>query len=338
MDARLPDLPLDIILLTYGTITDQGFLDGYVNEAKRARIATDQQALFTAVHEKIQNETQGCIRIFTIKIGNEFSRGLAQGIAKARQGFSIPLKDGARFEKSATRILGPALTPHYERGILEVNYRLDDDDFELIEVTESMESLLSSNADIITTSLLDPSFDHEGNVLPAKGCFPQEIQAPHEIPSLFAGTQTTVYILLRPETIQKIPASVLLRSPFPNGSPAFEIPVEVLAEGGTTIRQLATRKVAQDLEASRGWVFDTNKITDVHKLVEKEAVQLGETFQVINKWCSFVALSSSDGKHIFTRKISCSQIPRPSFQTGHMFDEARAFHIQRLKDLHDRLM
>ncbi|KAH7420060.1 hypothetical protein BKA64DRAFT_32173 [Cadophora sp. MPI-SDFR-AT-0126] len=72
-----------------------------------------------------------------------------------------------------------------------------------------------------------------------------------------------------------------------------------------TIHQLAARKAAQDLEESRGWVFeDANKIADVQNLAEKEAVRLGETFQVVNKWCSFGAVSLKDGKEIFIRNTT----------------------------------
>ena len=86
----------------------------------------------------------------------------------------------------------------------------------------------------------------------------------------------------------------------------MEVPERmVLTERGTTIHQLAARKAAQDLEESRRWVFDdANKIADVQNLAEREAARLGETFQVVNKWCSFVAVSSNDGKEIFIRNTT----------------------------------
>ena len=59
-----------------------------------------------------------------------------------------------------------------------------------------------------------------------------------------------------PETIQRDPTSVILRATSSHGPLALEIPIEAVSERGTTIHQLAARKASQDLEESRGWVFD----------------------------------------------------------------------------------
>ena len=133
---------------------------------------------------------------------------------------------------------------------------------------------------------------------------PKLLQSPHKIPSLVPFSRTTVYLLLGPETIQRNPTSVVLRATCPHGPLAIEIPVEVLSERDQTIHQLAARKASQDLEESRGWVYDgelSDKVLIKDKypgkfdaIIEKEAVRLGETFQVANKWCSFVAVSSND--------------------------------------------
>lgn len=300
IERRVTDLPLDVILFTDGNITDQGSSLGYVNEeVEKARNITDQEALFTSVREKVEKTKQGGIRVFSIGIGNKFSRALVEGIARAGRGLCIAVQDGERLEKSATRMLRGALSPHYEDSILEVNYGQDDDDFELVEVTESMEKFSSSETEEITTSPSGPSSDLKDKSLREIHHFPQIIQAPHEIPSLLAAAKPTVYILMGPKTIQRNPTSVILRSPF---APALEILLEMLTEQRTTIHHLAARKAVQDMEESRGWVFDNvNKIADVQNLAEREAVRLGETFQVVNKWCSFVTVSSTDGKEIFTR-------------------------------------
>ncbi|KAF4620162.1 hypothetical protein G7Y89_g14659 [Cudoniella acicularis] len=60
----------------------------------------------------------------------------------------------------------------------------------------------------------------------------------------------------------------------------------------------------KDLEEGRGWIFDAKDqngtlIKDVYPssfndLVEREAVRLGEKFQIASKWCSFVAVVSND--------------------------------------------
>ncbi|CZR68404.1 related to Vault poly[ADP-ribose] polymerase [Phialocephala subalpina] len=307
IERRLTDLPLDIILFTDGNITDQGSLFTYVNEqVEKAENIADQESLFTSINERVEKTTQGGIRVFSLGIGNKVSHALIEGLARAGKGLCLAIQDGERLEKRVTRMLRGALSPHYGDSILEVKYGQDDDDFELVDkVTDGIEKLSSSETEEATTSLSDPSSDPKDTSLREVHHFPQIIQAPHKIPSLFAAAKTTVYLLMGPKTIQRNPTSVILRSPFPHGPPALEIPIEVLTERGTTIHQLAARKAAQDLEDSRGWVFDdANKIADVQNLAEREAVRLGETFQVVNKWCSFVAVSSNDGKEIFIRNTT----------------------------------
>jgi hypothetical protein len=133
--------------------------------------------------------------------------------------------------------------------------------------------------------------------------YPRLLQAPHKIPSLVPFSRTTVYILMGPETIQRNPTSVILRATSSHGPLALEIPIEAISERGTTIHQLAARKASQDLEESRGWVFDGEVADGVlikdqypskfEALIQKEAVRIGETFQVANKWCSFVAVAAN---------------------------------------------
>ena len=125
---------------------------------------------------------------------------------------------------------------------------------------------------------------------------PQLFQAPHIIPSLFAFSRTTVYLLMSPGTSQKTPRSVILRGTTTDGTElAIEIPVEVLSSPAKTIHQLAAKKAVQDLEEGRGWPFYAedkdvlikNKFpSSFEDLVKKEAVRLGEKFQV----CDLLAL------------------------------------------------
>ncbi|KAE8450875.1 hypothetical protein EG329_005315 [Mollisiaceae sp. DMI_Dod_QoI] len=290
IDRRLTDLPLDVILFTDGNITDQGSLDEYVNYIdKAAKNIASQKALFTSIREKVENSRQGSIRVFSVGISNhKFSRELVEGIAKAGQGLSISVPEGQRLEKSATRILREALRPHYEDGTLEVNYGQDDDDFELIEATEIFEEISFSETEEMTTSSSSPRSVFKDKSLLDTHLFPQLIQAPYKIPSLFSAAKPTVYILMSPETIHKNPTSITLLSP---SAPTLEIPIQILPELGTTIHQLAAPKAALDISASHGWVFNSiNQLTSAQnpELAKREAIRLGETFQTINKYCLLI--------------------------------------------------
>jgi hypothetical protein len=298
IERRHFDLPLDIILFTDGNITDQGSLFTYINkQVENARNTANQESLLTSVNEQVEETTQGSIRVFTLGIGSKVSHALIEGLARAGKGLCMAIQDGGRLEKCVTRMLRAALSPHYVDSILEVRYGHDDDDFEMVDrVMDGMETLSFSENEEPATSSSDPMDRSLREVYH----FPQIIQAPHKIPSLFAATTTTLYLLMGPKTIQKNPTSVILRSPSLHGPPTLEIPIEVLAERGSTIHQLAARKAAQELEESRGWMFDgANRFVEADHLAEREAVRLGETFQVVNKWCSFIAVSSDDGNDMF---------------------------------------
>lgn len=109
---------------------------------------------------------------------------------------------------------------------------------------------------------------------------------------------------MSPETIQRNPTSVVLRATSAHGPLEVEIPIETLAQPAKTIHQLATKKAVQDLEEGRGWIFNAKDQAGVlvkdrfpscfEDLVKREAVRLGEKFQVAGKWCSFVAVTAND--------------------------------------------
>lgn len=295
-------MPLEIILLTDGDIQAQNQLFGYVN---------DQVTI-----------SGGKVRVFPLGIGNGVSHSLIEGLARAGNGFAQAVQSGERLDSSVVRMLRGALSPHITDYTLEVKYEQEDDDFEVIEkVTDGMKVLLGDvkNGDDEsmetkpkpTISLFNPGVDPEMEDVdmdttekPSSIPSPKLLQAPHKIPSLFAFARTTVYLLMSPETIQRNPTSVILRGRSSHGPLALEIPIEVIAEPGQTIHQLAAKKTIQDLEEGRGWIYYAEDQVGVlvknrypavfNELVKQEAVRLGEKFQVAGKWCSFVAVSAND--------------------------------------------
>jgi hypothetical protein len=295
---RFTDLPLEIILLTDGDIWQQ-------------------EALFQYVNQQVE-QTNGNIRIFPLGIGNGVSHSLIEGLARAGNGFAQAVQDGERLDNCVVRMLRGALSPHIKDYTLEVKYEKENDDFELIDkVTEGMKVLLSEDEktkeEKPTISLFDANVNPEKEDL--KGLqhsafwlpdipFPKLHQAPHKIPTLFAFSRTSVYLLMSPETIQRNPTAVILRATSTHGPLALEIPIENLATPSETIHQLAAKKAVQDLEEGRGWIYDAKDQNGMlvkeryasrfDDLVQKEAVRLGEKFQIAGKWCSFVAVAAND--------------------------------------------
>ncbi|KAH6662335.1 von Willebrand domain-containing protein [Halenospora varia] len=301
IDRRFTDLALEVMLLTDGDIWQQ-------------------QELFSYIDEQVES-SKGKIRVFPLGIGSGVSHSLIEGLARHGNGFAQAVQSGERLDNSVVRMLRGALSPHITDYTFEVKYEQGDDDFEVIDkVTEGMKVLLTdgSGAEKVATpkptiSLFDSSTDPEKDNIKGgedptahlpKIPIPKVLQAPHKIPSLFAFSRTSVYLLLSPETFQKNPTAVIFRASSDHGPLALEIPIEVLPSHGETIHQLAAKKAVQGLEEGGGWIFDAEdqngKLvkdrypSNFEDLVKKEAVRLGEKFQVAGKWCSFVAVSAND--------------------------------------------
>ena len=310
VERRFTDLPLEIILLTDGDIWQQ-------------------EELFTYVNQQVA-KTKGNIRVFPLGIGNGVSHALIEGLARAGNGFAQSVQQGERLDNCVVRMLRGALSPHITDYTLEVKYN-QDDDFELIEkVSEGMKVLLFHTNGATkptepnplkqaTISLFDPAVNPEKDDIKAVQDLnlptiphPKLLQAPHKIPSLFPFSRTVVYLLMSPETIQRNPTSVVLHATSAHGPLALEIPVEVLSTPAETVHQLAAKKAVQDLEEGRGWIFDAKDQNSVlvrdifpsrfEDLVKKEAVRLGEKYQIAGRWCSFVAVAANDGEIAATRK------------------------------------
>ncbi|CAD6449005.1 e489d203-f31d-477f-b944-6504e5360cc2 [Sclerotinia trifoliorum] len=217
-------------------------------------------------------------------------------------------------DDSVIRMLRGALYPHITDYTMEVKYESEDDDLEIIErVTDTMKLLLSNNDEkmeqpdqpmLPTISLFDPTFEEPRDTVIKAGPrqqlpeipTPKLLQAPHNIPSLFPEANAVVYLLMSPETIQRNHTAVVLRGKYVHGPVELSIPIERLLGESQTIHQLAARKVTQDLEEGRGWVYDAKEdhgacLKDrdpslFDDIVKRQAVRLGQQFQVANRRCS----------------------------------------------------
>jgi len=296
IDKRFGDIPLEVIVLTDGDIWQQ-------------------ESLFAYVNEQVES-SKGNIRVFTLGIGNGVSSALIEGLARAGNGFAQSVQDGERLDSSVVRMLRGSLSPHVTNYTLEVKYEAGDDGFELIErPTDSMKLLPKEEkqpSKPASVSLFNSSIDEKQLNTEMENAtanlpnipYPKLLQAPHNIPSLFAFSRTTIYLIMSPETPPQIPKSVILRGTTTEGIELnIEIPVEVLSTPARTIHQLAAKKAVQDLEEGRGWIFDAKDaatgalVKDKYPstfsdLVKKEAVRLGEKFQVSDSLSSLTLLKT----------------------------------------------
>ena len=295
---RYADIPLEIILLTDGDIWAQ-------------------EAAFDAINKAVV-ESKHQIRLFPLGIGDGVSHSLIEGLARAGNGFAQAVQLNERIDTRVVRMLKAALTPHVNNYSLEIKYDTDDD-FELIEAVNDCLKIdipgdsegKPSDPTKPAISLFDTSADPDAMDMDKKDPIlsaikmPKLLQAPHDIPSLYSFSRTTVYILMSPDTIQRNPVSVVLKGESEHGLLRLEIPVTTFDIPGEAISQLAARKAVQDFEEHRGWIYhatnsEGKKLVDLYPsrasdLVKQEAVRLGTTYGIANKWCSFIAVDADSG-------------------------------------------
>lgn len=310
-DQRLADLPLEVMLLTDGEIWAEGALFSYINEQ---------------IHDKGANA-----RVFALGIGGDVSHTLVEGVARAGNGFAQFVTQNEETDQKVIRMLKGALYAHTKDYELEVHYdekdsdQMSDDDFEIVEkVNECLKiedkaggstkesgtdaskamSFFDESADIDKTLQTTTSTADRYAHLP-KLATPKVIQAPNTIPPLFPFNRSSVYLLLGPTSAQKRVTSITLRATSAQGPLVLNVPVH--DSGATaipTIHRLAARKAVQNLEEGRGWI-QAARATDgtsikkkyesrFDELVERECVKLGEQFQVVGKWTSFVAVEKNE--------------------------------------------
>ncbi|KAI0539984.1 von Willebrand factor type A domain-containing protein [Xylaria digitata] len=301
LSQRYQDLALNVIMLTDGEIWSQ-------------------DELFKTIRESSEQHRS---RFFSLGIGRGASTALVQGIATEGNGISQFVAEGEPMDKKMVRLLKGALTPHLNDYSLDMKYRRDDEDYEMIEskdaskvvitlpVREKGKGIQKAAMTFFTKDSRDEvDEDHTEGVrgdrfahVP-KVSGPSILQAPFRVPPLYPFSRATMFLLLDPSTYGLTPESVILRASSEDGPIELEIKVEDIGKG-ETIHQLAARKAVSELEKGHGWLSSAiDKDSGVllktqyeslwNEIVEREAIHLGTKYQIAGKWCSFIAIEGDE--------------------------------------------
>lgn len=134
IENRYKDIPLEVMVLTDGSIWNQDILFTYLNEEVGG--------------------TKEPIRVYSLGVGNGVSHSLIEGIARAGNGFSQTVGEGEKMGAKVVRMLKGALSPRVTDYRLEVKYpkahveKDMDDEFEIVErVADSLKVKLDLKDD-----------------------------------------------------------------------------------------------------------------------------------------------------------------------------------------------
>lgn len=291
VEKRLKDQCLDVLLLTDGEVWDQPSLFSFINST---------------------TSSQPSVRFFSHGIGATVSHSLIQGVARAGRGFAQTVTLKEDLDIKVMRMLKGALTEHINDLHAEIEFDAqplggtgDDDDFVIVDNSICFEQETSDRIG----NQHEATPHHDSHSIEGVAIYdapsselphlqrPPVLQVPYNIPGMFPFTRITMYMLLSPESTGRNPIGINIKGTSP--SHELHIPISTTVHG-TTINQLAARRLILDLEESRGWMFNAGadsheQVAELHPsklsdLVKKESVEMGMTFGVASKFCSFVAV------------------------------------------------
>ncbi|KAL3678825.1 hypothetical protein R1sor_021781 [Riccia sorocarpa] len=309
---RFQDLETEILVLTDGEIWNT-------------------EPLFKLIQEQCESRA---VRLFSLGIGDGVSHALVEGLARAGRGYAQIVGNQDKLDVKVVQMLKAALGAHVKGYSLvfpdvsapvsgESVEQTDDGGFEFVEPEEGLKvekidpdvdekqeekkiiSLYDPTADTRPKISSEERFSHLSPFQP-----PSTIQTPYEIPPLYTFSRTNVYTLLSGSGLN--PRAIFLRGTTTSGLDLeLEIQIKHVGEG-TTVHQLAARKLLKELEEGGSYLHsgkfgpspkEEGKFMD---WTEREAVRVGTTYGVAGKWTSFVAVENVDGleKQIQQREVN----------------------------------
>ena len=258
--------------------------------------------VFQCVRDLTSN---GDVRLFCLSVGPRSVHSYVEGIARAGRGYCQFITDEMqRMDEKVSRMLMAGLSVHVQDFRLDWEGRpIEDEIIQSIQAPSDVApsrvperkkiNLFDPNADVNSPVILTDR-DH-AHSLRNEPFQPSILQAPHDLSPLFPFSRSTIYVIIS-EGIPT-PLTVWIRGKTSSGDELeLEIKVRPLWEKGTTIHQLAARKVLREMEDGTGFFCKRHSIADregrtpaFHELIAREGARFGLTYRVASRWTSFVA-------------------------------------------------
>ncbi|KAI5296623.1 hypothetical protein KEM52_005574 [Ascosphaera acerosa] len=320
IERRCVERPQDILLLTDGEVWDQ-------------------QQVFDFISQTTLSQD---VRFFSLGIGETVSHSLIQGVAKAGGGFAQTVTLTEQLDRKILRMLKGALTQHITDVTVELVLQPD--------VPSGMEHDHASAADHAQSRGRKPddteradSRTHAVPVLPAivtgtppKLELPTNQLVPQRLRGLYPFLRNTFYVMLASDVAAMSPIGLWVRGKAVKDRFECYVPIRASTQG-TTIHQLAVKRMLEDLEGGCGRAFlgqsdagndsrEQMNDKELSRVLRDSAVKLSCAFSVPGKYASFIAVEKRGDGDSATREIAS----RPTlgkfatFSTGGLATMARA--------------
>ena len=297
--------------------------------------------VFQCVRDLTSN---GDVRLFCLGVGPRPVHSYVEGVARAGRGYSQIITDEMqKIDEKVSKMLTAALSVHVQDFRLEWEGRPTEDEIEQSiqapsdvassTVPERREiSLFDLNVNVnIPDIMTDRDHAHSHRNEPLR---PSILQAPHDLSPLFPFSRSTIYVIIS-EGIPTPPA-VWIRGRTSSGDNLeldlkLEIKVQPLGEKGTTIHQLAARKLLREMEDGTGYFHKRHSIADggdrtsaFHEQIAREGTRVGLAYRVASRWTSFVATKVTATERNPTSKSDQFSSPFDPLYVDHTAEAGRS--------------
>ncbi|KAG6866252.1 hypothetical protein C0991_006839 [Blastosporella zonata] len=260
LQARNQNIPTAVFVLTDGEVFDNDLNDpiGVVRDA---------------VGRASKN---AALRVFTLGIGSEVSTAICEGISLAGNGVHLYAIEAESILGKCARLLRAGRTPIMNEVVIDWGL--------------SSEHLGSQAGVAFSNQTLSP---RTIATLPP----PTIQQAPTQVHSLHAGTQMVAFAIIQLKKAS-VPSKVVVRGTFDNGGD-FELPIPIgtvyldgANRGLPLIHTLAAWRLIQEHEGKRANLPTSIMPASEDDIRRAVIVNLGEKYQLVSQYTSFVAVDS----------------------------------------------
>ncbi|KAG6857619.1 hypothetical protein H0H87_010187 [Tephrocybe sp. NHM501043] len=262
LQARNHAIPTAVFVLTDGEV-----FSGELNDP------------IEVVRNGVRNASRTApLRVFTLGISSQVSTAICEGISSAGNGVHMYATEAEDILGKCARLFRAGRTPFVNQVVID--WGLSSEQIGQIGVTFSNQTLSPR-----TIATLPP---------------PTIQQAPTDVQTLHAGTQLVVFAIVQLKRAS-VPAKVVVRGVYDNGG-EFEIRVPIggvyledANRGLPLIHTLAAWRLIQEHERKRASLPSSIMPASDDEIRRAIIVNLGEKYQLVSQYTSFVAVDYGQG-------------------------------------------
>ena len=302
LQSRNREIPTATFVLTDGEVSFIQYPISDVRLIKRPTQVYDESVAVSVVTGAVTSaNSHAPLRVFTLGIGTSVSTAACEGIARAGNGACLLALDTESILGKCARLFVAGRTPFVEN--ISVDWGVP------VEYLASAATVAFQSSRTVAIRPL-----------------PAIQQAPSQIHELHSGTRINVSVIITLRT-EYVPKVVILRGQFKGVGTPFVLPIPIkglqlsdIDPRTPPIHTLAAWRLIQELQEGRAALPQSiNASSTQDEIRQAVIVQLGEKYQLVSKYTSFVAIDS--GQQVGSPSIGRLSARRSFSRQTHQKDD-----------------